>query len=185
MNNAGRIENTLSQMEHWSILSNVINYVQYSKNPKNFHVMSVKSTNKNQINTGRKQGEKDRPTLEVSLTDMSDRLTEEYLDRNGVKSEILVTTRFDKNSDLSMTYLWKTNMIRDHKMAAKEKFPMSEQGYTTGKLLDGTECQILLNTRASKSFTSKSHYICCISLHSLPTFTLKTQRIQVGNGQYV
>ena len=31
MNNAGRIENILSKMEQWSILSNVINYVQYSK----------------------------------------------------------------------------------------------------------------------------------------------------------
>ena len=41
VNNAGKIENTLSQMEQWSILSNVINYVQYSKNPKDFHAMSV------------------------------------------------------------------------------------------------------------------------------------------------
>ena len=32
---------------------------------------------------------------------------------------------------------------------------------------------------------SKSHYLCCKSLHSLPKFTLKTQRIQVANGQYV
>ena len=36
VNNACKIENTLSQMEQWSILSNVINYVQYNKNPKNF-----------------------------------------------------------------------------------------------------------------------------------------------------
>ena len=43
-------------------------------------------------------------------------------------------------------------------MVAEEKLPMSEQGYTTGKLLDGTECQILLDTRARKSFMSKSHY---------------------------
>ena len=34
VNNAGRIENTLSQVEQWSILSNVISYVQYSKNAK-------------------------------------------------------------------------------------------------------------------------------------------------------
>ena len=33
VNNAGKIENTLSQMEQWSILSNVIN-VQYGKNHK-------------------------------------------------------------------------------------------------------------------------------------------------------
>ena len=31
VNNAGKIENTLSQMEQWSILINIINYVQYDK----------------------------------------------------------------------------------------------------------------------------------------------------------
>ena len=40
VNNAAKIEQTLFQMEQWSIVSNVINYVQYSKNPKNFHPMS-------------------------------------------------------------------------------------------------------------------------------------------------
>ena len=50
---------------------------------------------------------------------MSDKVKEEYLDGyKGVKSEILVTTRFDENSDLSMTSLGKTNMIKDHKIAA-------------------------------------------------------------------
>ena len=51
--------------------------------------------------------------------------------------------------------------------------------------MDGTKCQILLDTGASKSFTSKSHYLHCKSLHSLPKFTSKTQRIQVGHRQYV
>ena len=32
---------------------------------------------------------------------------------------------------------------------------------------------------------SKSQYIRCRSLHSLPKFASMTQRIQVGNGQYV
>ena len=54
-----------------------------------------------------------------------------------------------------------------------------------GKLLDGTECQILLDMRASKSFISKTYYICCKSLHSLPKFASKTQRVQVGNGLFV
>ena len=62
----------------------------------------------------------------------------------------------------------------------EEKFPISEQGYTIGELLDGTECQILLDTQASKSFMSKSHYLQCKSLHSLPKFASKMQRIQVG-----
>ena len=81
VNNAGKIENTLSQIEQWLILSNVINYVQYGKNSKNFHTMSVKSANKNKTNIGRKQGEKGMPMSGVSNVNMSDRLTEEYLDR--------------------------------------------------------------------------------------------------------
>ena len=67
----------------------------------------------------------------------------------------------------------------------EETFSISEQGYTVGKLLDGTECQILLDTGASKSFMSKSHYLHCKSLHSLPKFASITESIQVGNGQYV
>ena len=51
--------------------------------------------------------------------------------------------------------------------------------------MDGMECQILLDTGASKSFMSKSYYLCCKKLHSLPKFASKMQRIQVGNGQYV
>ena len=54
-----------------------------------------------------------------------------------------------------------------------------------GKLLDGTECQILLDTGTSKSFMSKSHYFCCKLLHSLPKVASKMQRIQVANGQLV
>ena len=32
---------------------------------------------------------------------------------------------------------------------------------------------------------SKSHYLQCKTLHALPKFSSSTQRIQVGNGQYV
>ena len=72
-----------------------------------------------------------------------------------------------------------------HKVLLDELFPIPEQEYTKGKLLDGTECQILLDTGASQSFMWKSCYMHCKSLHSLPKFVSKTQRIQVGNGQFV
>ena len=51
------------------------------------------------------------------------------------------------------------------KIKVEERFPISEQGYTVGKLLDGTECQILLVTGANKSFMSKSHYLHCKTIH--------------------
>ena len=54
-----------------------------------------------------------------------------------------------------------------------------------GKILNGEECQILLDMGASKPYMSKSYYLRCKALHDLPRFASKTQRIQVGNGQYV
>ena len=51
------------------------------------------------------------------------------------------TTRFNENSDLSMIYLGRSNKARNDKLKAEESFPISEHGYTSGKLLDGTECQ--------------------------------------------
>ena len=33
-----------SQMEQWSILSNVVNYVQHGRNPKNFYDLYIKAT---------------------------------------------------------------------------------------------------------------------------------------------
>ena len=160
VNNTGEIETILFQMEQWSILCNVINSVQYDKHPTNFHTMSVRPINKMKNKTKSKKDEKERPISEIDFRNTSDKLKEEYLDRyEGVRSEILSTTRFDENSVLSMTYLGKINIVKENKITAEDKFPISEQGYTTGKPLDGTKCQILLDTGAGKSFMSKSHYL--------------------------
>ena len=74
-------------------------------------------------------------------------------------------------------YLGRSDREKCEKLRAEEAFPISEQGYTLGKLLDGTECQLLLDTGASKSFMLKSHYICCKFLHSLPKVASKRQRV--------
>ena len=184
-NNAGKIETTSSQMEQWSLLSNVINYVQYNRHPKNFHTMSIRPMHKMKNKTKGKKEEKEKSISQINFRDTSDRLKEEYLDRyKGVKSEILSTTRVSENSDLSMIYLGKTNIVKENKIITEQKFPISEQGYTTGNYWTVLNV-ILLDTGSSNSFMSKSHYLCCKSLHSLPKFASNTQRIQVGNGQYV
>ena len=46
VNNAERVDTILSQMEQWSILSNIINYIQYNRHPRNFHNLSIKTVNK-------------------------------------------------------------------------------------------------------------------------------------------
>ena len=73
----------------------------------------------------------------------------------GIETEVINTTRFDENSDLSTTYLCRVDTTRARKIKVEERFPITEQGYMIGKLWDGTECQILLDTGASKLFMSK------------------------------
>ena len=98
---------------------------------------------------------------------------------------MVCANKFNENSDLSMTYLGQTKMTRDTKIKAEERFPIIGQGFASGKLLDDMECQILLDTGASKSYMLKLYYLQCKTLHALPKFSSNTQRIQVENGQYV
>ena len=58
---------------------------------------------------------------------------------DGIQSEILSTTRFDDNSDLSTAYLGRVDTTKASKIEVEQTFLISEQGYTVGKLLDGTE----------------------------------------------
>ena len=147
----------MTQMEQWSILSIVLNYVQCDKHYTINHTLDIKSVNehKNKLDT-RKEGE----PVELDFGSTPLKLCKEYLDvYEGIQSEIVNTTRFNENSDLSMTSLGRSNKARNDKLKAEESFPISEHGYTSGKLLDRIECQLLLDTGASKSFMSKSFYM--------------------------
>ena len=69
------------------------------------------------------------------------KLHEEYLDiYEGIQLEIVSATRFSENSDLSTMYLGRVDKGTKSKLRTEESFPISEYGYTSGKLLDGTEC---------------------------------------------
>ena len=182
VNNAEKTEPPMTQMEQWSILSNVLNYVQHSKFNSMNHTLNVRPVNRYKVkpDTGKEFRELDFGTVPQNLQ-------EEYLDvYEGIQSDIVSSSRFDENSDISTTYLGKIESKESQdKLKAEESFPISENGYTLGRLLDGTKCQLLLDTGTSKSFMSKSFYMQCKSLHTLPKFATTMQRIQVGNGQCI
>ena len=74
----------------------------------------------------------------------------------GIHSDIVSSNRFDENSDISTMYVGKIeNKGNQYKLEAEESFPILKSGYTLGRLLDGTKCQLLLDMGASKSFMSK------------------------------
>ena len=101
VNNAEKMEPLLAQMEQWSILSNTLNYIQYDKHPKNFHILGIGAVNlyKNGSYTKEEKG-----IIEIDFGPMLDILKEEYLNvYEGIELELVNTTRFIENSDLSTT----------------------------------------------------------------------------------
>ena len=97
VNNTEKIEPLLAQMEQRSILSNTLNYIQYDRHPKNYHSL------KNSLDM-----KEERDIIALDFCPTLNILKEEYLDvYEGIQSEILHTTRFDENSDLSTTYVGK------------------------------------------------------------------------------
>ena len=156
VSNEEKIGPLMTQMEQWSILSNVLNCRQHSRFSSMNHILDAKAVSKykSKHNT-------EREFKELYFGTTSQKLQEEYIDiYEGIHSEIISSNRFDKNSDISTTYLGRTeNKDNQNKLKAEESFPISENGHTLGRLLDGTEYQLLLDTGASKSFMSKSFYM--------------------------
>ena len=176
-------ENEIEQMINWSIFSDKITYVDSCMNmmPR----LTIRPLEE-------KKHRKLFSTLEVKGDQIPDIIFDEdrikgmYFDKyDGVQSEISQETRFDESTDLSTTYLGKVDQTRKSAIKAGESFPISGQGYTVGKLSDKTECSKFIDTGASKPYMSKSFYMGSRILHTLPKFAPATQRIQVGNGQYV
>ena len=158
VNNTEKTEPPITQMEQWSILSNVLNNVQNSKFNSMNHTLNVRPVNRYKV-----KPDTEKVFRKLDFGTVSQNLQEEYLDvYEGTQSDIVSSGRFDENSDISTTYLCKieSKEIQDE-LKTEESFPISENGYTLGRLLDGTRCQLLLDTGTSKYFMSKSFYMGC------------------------
>ena len=173
-------------MKEWSILRDHVQYVT-SDGLETVHNLNIDQMNyRQEIDLYKKLQEDKSVSADVDFCGSPEKLKAEYLDvYEGVYAEVNSTDRFDEDMDLSTTYLGQVDMTRNTEVKAEEHFPITVQGYTKGKLLDGTELNILVDTGASKSYMSKSYFMRCKSLHSLPKSTSTTTRIQVRNGQYV
>ena len=137
-----------------------LNYLQHNRLHSMNHTLDIKAVDEYADN---------REFKELDFGAMPQKLQEEYMDiYEGIHSDIVRSNRFDENSDISTTYLGRVDKENQHKLKVEESFPISEHGYTLVRLLDGTECQLLLDMGASKSFMSKSFYMQCKLLHSLP-----------------
>ena len=177
---------TPKPMETGSILSDHVKYVQHDESDI-LHNVDFDALNYC-VNEDIYKELKEKEMLKTSIdfSGVSEKLKSDYLDvYDGVYAEVISTNRFDEGTDQTTTYLGQVDISRKAEIEAEESFAMKAVGHTRGELLNGTECEILIDTGASKSYMSKSYYMQCRSLHAIPKFTSITRRIQVGNGQYV
>ena len=175
LNKVYREEDKSPEMRNWSIFSDNIRYIKHEqKTQSKLDIDTLDYRHHMEIYFKLKGGE--RETLDIDFGMYPDILKSKYLDiYEGVYAEMVYTNKFNENLNLSTTYLGQTRMTRDTKIKAKERFPITSQGFALGKLLDGTECQILLDTGATKSYMSKSYYLQCKALHALLKFSSNTQ----------
>ena len=182
LNNIYKVPEKCPEMKNWSIFSDNVRYVQHDK-------ITTQSLDIDTLDYREHKGVYFQMKNEKGDVDFGlypDITKARYLDvYEDIYAEMVYASKFDENSDLSTTYLGQAGMTRSTKSKAEGRFPITGQGFASGKLLDGTECQILLDTGATKSYMSKLYYLQCKTLHALPKFSSNTQRIQVGNEQYV
>ena len=169
------IKNRL-QMEQWSILRDNIVYVRSVGNDIMNGIVIKMVDYRDHKRMYRRMGKEEGERLNIDFGENPKLLRDKYMDvYEEIYAEVVTTNRFDENVD-------KIGMRQGDVMKAEESFPISDQGFVMGRILNGEECQILLDMGASKSYMSKSYYLRCKALHDLPKFASKTQRIQEGNG---
>ena len=113
VNNAEKIEPLMTQMEQWSILSNVLNYVQHSRLHSMNHILDIKAVDKYKY----RSNTDNREFKELDFGTTPQKLQEEYMDiYEGIHSEIVSSNRFDKNSDISTKYLGRVDKENPHKL---------------------------------------------------------------------
>ena len=185
LNNIYKTPEKCPEMKNWFIFSDNIRYVQHNQmTTQNLDFDTLDYRNHQDLYFQLK--DEKREAIDIDFGLYPDVTKARYLDiYEDIYAEMVYASKFDKNSDLSTTYLGQTDMTRNSKIKAEERFPITEQGFASGNLLDSMECQVLLDTGATKSYMSKSYCLQCKTLHALPKFSSNTQRIQVGNGQYV
>ena len=159
LNNVYKVPEKCPEMKNWSIFSDNVRNIQHDKiKALSLDIDTLDYREHKDLYSQLKDEE--RETLDVDFGLYPDVTKARYLDvYEDIYAEMVYASKFHKNSDLSMMYLGQTNMTRNTRIKAEERFPITGQGFASRKLLDSMECQILLDTSATKSYMSKSYYL--------------------------
>ena len=96
----------------------------------------------------RGMGKEEGQRMNIDFGESPNVLKDKYMDvYEDVSAEVVTTNRFDENIDLSTTYLGKIDMRQEDIMQAEESFPISEQGFVMGRILNREEMSDIIGHR--------------------------------------
>ena len=106
------------QRERWSILSDVVKYVDYNEHPIDHYRLEVKvPEEKYGIKMYKSLQDGQQEVKEIGFDPYSERFKQNYLAVLGkVKSDIMYTAIYNENSDIWTTYLGTSIMKRHDKL---------------------------------------------------------------------
>ena len=112
-----------SQMEQWSILSNNIVYVKLEDNDI-MNGIDIKLIDyRDHKRMYRKMGKEEGERLNIDFGESPEIMRNKYMDvYDEIYAEVVMTSKFDENVDLSTTYLGRIDMKREEVMKAGGKF---------------------------------------------------------------
>ena len=139
LNNVYKVPERCPEMKDWSIFNDNIRYVQHDQmmtQNLNFDTLDYRNHKGLYLQLKNKKSE----TLDVDFGLYPYVTKSRYLDvYEGVYEEMVYANKFNENSGLSTMYSGQTTMTRSTKIKAEERFPITGQGFASGKLLDGTD----------------------------------------------
>ena len=120
--------------------------------------------------------------VSMAPSDFSYMPASENMDKyEGITSELNVNMEYDDAVDATTTYLGQESIRLTDIFKPEQAFPIYSNCNARGQFVGGESIDILLDTGASKSYTSKAFYMRHTHLHKYPTI----RNLQVGNGDLV
>ena len=112
-----------AQMDQWSILSDNIVYVK-SKDSDIMNGIDIKSIDyREHKRMYRKMNKEGEERIDIDFGESPEVMKSRYMDvYDNVYAEVVATSRFDENVDLSTTYLGRIDMKREEVLKAEESF---------------------------------------------------------------
>ena len=123
------------ERKNWSIFSDNVRYVQHDqRTTQNLNFDTLDYRNHKDLYLQLK--EEPLPVSDMDFGLYPDMTKARYLDvYEDIYAEMVYVSKFDENSDLSTTYLGKTDMTRNTKIKAEDRFPITGQGVCFRKIV--------------------------------------------------